>query len=897
MRYISIACVILSVIAPGLPSQITGSEPTSSSRSIEWDARSIFGPVTVQNETVIISGNITVEEGADLSFIGCDIAMNPSRNGSLVLKVMKGGTLTIDNSSLQSVTPYGYDIRLYDGSSCHLRKSHIEDFGYFCFTDFWHGIVTESKDLVIDGCTLNITGGGILIPSSGSTTILNSTFHPGYFYTYAGTYICSDIIYIDSQSYLRIENSTIIGEYSSDLVCGPRVLPRGTIILKNTQIYQCNIALKPSSGLIENCTFVTNCTEGYAGAYIRTGDHKVPIKNCTFRNDLGYGVEFFSSTIMLKDCICTGGVADISLDDYGNIPDDRVILELINTSYDSVKFSNNLHEIREIAFLDVAVIGQRAGTGIDNATVNITSLQGKPVFENRTGPDGRLSGIELASKTITMGGTKLNTPHVVHVSRGNGTAPPAEVNILETRNITIVFDDLAPTLNITYPPDGFMTNSTSLEILGTTEPDARLTLDGKSIYNDNGMINQTVRLYEGNNTFVFKASDQNGNTAEVSRTITSITRLPTVIVDEPRDWTVTNRTPVRVAGRTDGARVEINHVPVELNATGDFAYDYAFLKEGLTTLTITAWDIVNNTDYVRVRVTYDATPPDIEIADPPDGSLTNQSAVNISGQTRGASYLEVDGVKVNISDQGAFTIPVGLVEGNNSFSFVANDLAGNVRTINYTLVMDSAIDLQILQPADNLLTNNRNVTISGRTEPGAKVLVKGIQAQNDNGTFSAVISLAEGEWTVNVSATDLAGNSILRQVHITIDLTPPEIVLLQPANLTSNMSDIKIKVRTEAGASPTINGTSMKAEGNGIFSIDVRLVPGPNNFTISAKDRAGNTNTTVVTIDYTPPVQPTKPRPPVKTDTFPIWALPAVIMILIVTVATMLILRRRKKPA
>lgn len=895
MSHLLCYCIISTLLITGaFPSLIQGAPESAIGRSTVWGDKTVTDNLTLENESIIIEGNLTIGYGGNVSFIDCNINMMSQYCNALLLAVDNGGALSLYNTTLRSNTSVGYTIRLYDGSSCKFRMSDISGFGCFCDTMFWDGIVTESKDFLIENCTLHIVGEGICIPTSASTTILNSTFYPDYYYAQADATICLDMIYTDSASYLRIENSTLIGEISDELACGPRFLTRGTLIMKNSTVKQCNNILGSLNyGLIQNCTFFTNCTQVYPGLMVFNMKNKLLFDHCKFENGRGVGFEAFESEIRLKDSICIGAGTDIYLNDFDNVPYDCVILELLNTTTRPPSMSNSPHEVRYLGLLDVDVVGERNGTPIGNATVKVNDVRGNKVYENQTGADGSVKDIELLWKKIDQDGTTTFTPHTIYVTKDKGSATPVDVDVPTTRNITIYYDDIPPFINITYPPDGLLTNSSDINILGTTEPDAILTVNGKTMENDYGNINCTVQLHEGFNQLTIRAADQNGNFEQASRNVTSMTRLPVIILDEPINGTITNISSIKVTGWTDGSRLEINRVPVELNPSGNFTYNYSFQGEGVTTITLRAWDIANNTNYVRVKVTYDATPPDIEITSPVDDTLTNQSATTIIGSVHGASILELDGLRVNISGDESFSCDVSLFEGQNTFTFTAWDEAGNSCLTILTIIKDSYIELHVREPVDGLLTNNPNITVSGWTEAGATVTVYGLPAENNNGNFSVVIRLTEGHRTINVSARDPAGNIALESVHIIVDLTPPEITVLSPSNLTSNISDIQLKIRSETRANLTINGTRIVSEGNGIFSYNAKLFLGPNNVTIEAIDSAGNINVTMITITYSPPINP-KPSPAAPKSGFPIWILWIVALVAIISVLTAYLRHRHR---
>jgi len=125
--------------------------------------------------------------------------------------------------------------------------------------------------------------------------------------------------------------------------------------------------------------------------------------------------------------------------------------------------------------------------------------------------------------------------------------------------------------------------------------------------------------------------------------------------------------------------------------------------------------------------------------------------------------------------------------------------------------------------------------------------------------FSTEFNVYEG-MPIAVYMRDLAGNakSILLTAHI--DSTPPVITILNPSNVVTGVpgyggantyettsSSMNIEVKLSKECKVRINSIPMIYE-NGIYSLNVDLNEGENNFIINAKDFAGNETTENITI-------------------------------------------------
>ena len=145
-----------------------------------------------------------------------------------------------------------------------------------------------------------------------------------------------------------------------------------------------------------------------------------------------------------------------------------------------------------------------------------------------------------------------------------------------------------------------------------------------------------------------------------------------------------------------------------------------------------------------------------------------------------------------------------------------------------------------------------------------------------------------GDYKITSIATDVYGNIQEELQTITIhvqpqgtpppDTFPPALVILFPPVLDyqTNQSQLKIEGRTEAGATVSINGSSVLVEDNGYFSLDVTLNPGLNTFQVIAQDSSGNQ--TKLTLNVTLSGGTTTPTPAPTSTSSPSTATATVVL-------------------
>ena len=110
-------------------------------------------------------------------------------------------------------------------------------------------------------------------------------------------------------------------------------------------------------------------------------------------------------------------------------------------------------------------------------------------------------------------------------------------NRSDTESITFTVDTVAPSLSVTSPTNGLITNTSSLTIAGTTNDATSspvtiaITLNGTSqgtVSVSSGSYSKTVTLSDGSNTIVVTATDSAGKTTSITRTVTLNTAVPVI---------------------------------------------------------------------------------------------------------------------------------------------------------------------------------------------------------------------------------------------------------------------------------------------------------------------------------------------------------------------------------
>ena len=168
------------------------------------------------------------------------------------------------------------------------------------------------------------------------------------------------------------------------------------------------------------------------------------------------------------------------------------------------------------------------------------------------------SGIKLSSLVVKQDNTAVASSTITTTAITNGysvTYTPASAlsdgshtvtitvsdndgNAATAKSTTYKVDTVPPTLNITAPANGLVTNASSLVVRGITNDTTsspvtvKITLagadQGSVTVGTDGSFSKTLTLANGSNTIVITATDAAGKASSVTRTVTLDTSTPVV---------------------------------------------------------------------------------------------------------------------------------------------------------------------------------------------------------------------------------------------------------------------------------------------------------------------------------------------------------------------------------
>lgn len=154
-------------------------------------------------------------------------------------------------------------------------------------------------------------------------------------------------------------------------------------------------------------------------------------------------------------------------------------------------------------------------SGVDPSTIGIT-----------IDSESKIAGDSIKKTAITGGYNCTYTPTAL--SDGSHTikfdASDHDGNAAVQKSVTFKIDTVPPTLSVSSPSDGYITNKNTITVSGTTNDvtssPVTVTVNGKEVTVDSdGAFSTDITLTSGSNTITVIAKDNAGKTTTITRTV------------------------------------------------------------------------------------------------------------------------------------------------------------------------------------------------------------------------------------------------------------------------------------------------------------------------------------------------------------------------------------------
>lgn len=167
------------------------------------------------------------------------------------------------------------------------------------------------------------------------------------------------------------------------------------------------------------------------------------------------------------------------------------------------------------------------GSGVKQATI-VVKLDGTPISNVQFSPVA--NGVQFTATPDTSYGQGQHTVTV--------DAEDNDGNAADQKSVTFTVDTVPPTLDVTSPSEGLVTNSSTISVIGVTNDatsspvTVKISLNGEdqgavSVGGDGGFT-KSVTLKEGSNQIIITATDSAGKSSSVTRNVTLDTSVPQI---------------------------------------------------------------------------------------------------------------------------------------------------------------------------------------------------------------------------------------------------------------------------------------------------------------------------------------------------------------------------------
>ena len=280
-------------------------------------------------------------------------------------------------------------------------------------------------------------------------------------------------------------------------------------------------------------------------------------------------------------------------------------------------------------------------------------------------------------------------------------------------------------------------------------------------------------------------------------------------------------------------------------------------------------DITLGPNHVIEMTFVDDVAPDLTVQLPVDGSSQNDPEVVMRGRVKDLNsgisafhYTVNGGENISLPIQDPWEVLTILPEGDLVIEFHALDLLGNEAVVTRRLTIDvTPPDVTNIDPPLGTVTRAFQLRVNGTTDVGATLKVQGLDWEvGPDGNFTGWVTLAdnEGEQTIAFKLTDAAGNTGVYGYTVSVDRTPPALVVETDPDHRDfpflNRSRVLLFGTSEPGVVVKVHINSTLANQTvvdelGKWSMVVQLVLGENDLLVDAWDVAGN-RASVEIIDF-----------------------------------------------
>jgi len=260
----------------------------------------------------------------------------------------------------------------------------------------------------------------------------------------------------------------------------------------------------------------------------------------------------------------------------------------------------------------------------------------------------------------------------------------------------------------------------------------------------------------------------------------------------PGDGEIVTRPTVEIFGASEPeAQVTLNGAPLTLGTDGSFILETT-LRPGPNVLTLRAVDPAGNESATAQSVIYrPAAQVEISFAPsiPRQGTALATRSEELavfaaSTAAQGAEVLVQSGgsevLRTFVGAAGAISFSVPAAETTTGYTVAVLGPTGLIEgREDFEVIRDTTPPETTLDAPLPRATDLDEVTLSGTAGDATELTVNGARIELSNGTFSTVLTLAQGQNAFDLVATDAVGNVQATRLQTLFDIDPPEVLSVE----------------------------------------------------------------------------------------------------------------------
>lgn len=279
-----------------------------------------------------------------------------------------------------------------------------------------------------------------------------------------------------------------------------------------------------------------------------------------------------------------------------------------------------------------------------------------------------------------------------------------------------------------------------------------------------------------------------------------------------------------------------------------------YLPTGKHTVKFKATDTAGNTNTKKVDFGVDTQAPVFTHMTPADGeqvSGTIDLKARFDEDVENVAYT-VDGGQNQIMQQssGTYKDQVSLSDGDHEIVFKAQDAAGNIREEEATVHVGESsgpkTEFKIESPTETTyLTSGIQIKVNpGESLKTVEYSLTGQSGELEkaDGLYEEMITVTDGSHQLEITGTDMDGNTRTKTVNFEAALTAPSIEIVSPEETVSS-NDVDFKIRSDAEvARVTVAGNDhiMEEASSGVHEETLTLESGTYDGVYAVKGENGN---------------------------------------------------------